>query len=329
MTDRPTDHRATGSAPLPARHAECVVWLARYMERIENLARILDVTKTFARSSDDEAWLSLVRINADEERFLRRHATATGQNVACFYVIDRDNPSSIVSQLSYARENARTLRALISTEMWSQINVFYATVRALTEEDIEPAHLSRLCATLKESCQTHAGITQGTFYRDQSWSFYMIGKYLERADQMTRLVDIKYHTLLPPMEKVGSAIDVSQWNAVLRAAAGYQAFRRVHSGGLSPASVAGFLLLNAGFPRSVVLGVLQIEWHLTHLRSRFGLHGGASALERLDTLRAMLTEQSIEQIIARGLHEFLDWTQRQLQLLYIDIADAFFPRATE
>jgi uncharacterized alpha-E superfamily protein len=309
---------------LLARYAECIFWLARYMERVENLARILDVTETFARDTrESNSWLSVVQINADEQRFFERYPTATAESVTNFYVLDRDNPNSIVSALGAARENARTLRPLISTEMWSQINVFHSRVRALTASDIAPARLSALCRMLKESCQAHTGITEGTFFRDQGWSFYAIGKYLERGDQTTRLVDIKYHTLLPSADKVGSPLDVSQWNALLRAAAGYHAFRRVYPRGMTPASVAGFILLNEAFPRSLVLCVLQIEWYLTQMRSRYNLRGGLAALERLDGLRASL-DQSIEQIIAAGLHEFLDHAQRELILLQDDIARAFF-----
>jgi uncharacterized alpha-E superfamily protein len=322
-------HEALVEAParsghLLSRYAECIFWLARYMERIENLARILDVTETFARDDRDaQNWLSIVQINADERRFFAKHAAATAQAVAHFYLLDRDNPTSIAATIGFARENARTLRPLISTEMWSQINVFYNWVRQLGEGNIAPSRLSRLCAMLKESCQAHAGITEGTFFRDQGWSFYAIGKYLERGDQTTRLVDIKYHTLLPRQESVGSPLDVSQWNAVLRAAAGYHAFRRIYPRGMTPPAVAGFLLLNNAFPRSLVLCVRQVEWYLTQLRSSYGLRS-AAALERLDALRSALVDQSIDQIIERGLHEFLDWVQQQLILVHQEIAAAFW-----
>jgi uncharacterized alpha-E superfamily protein len=313
------------SGHLLSRYAECLFWLGRYMERIENLARILDVTETFARDGrDSRNWLSVVQINADETRFFEKHDKATARAVVHFYVLDRKNPTSIAATIGYARENARTLRPLISTEMWSQINVFYNRVRRLAESDVLPARLSRLCAELKESCQAHTGITEGTFFRDQAWSFYAIGKYLERGDQTTRLVDIKYHTLLPSAQAVGSPLDVSQWNAMLRAAAGYHAYRRVYPRGMSPALVAGFLLLNPAFPRSLVLCIRQVEWYLTQLRARYLLRGGGAALERLDDLRLSL-DRPIDDLIADGLHEFLDHVQRQLILLLEEIAEAYWP----
>ena len=320
-----TGHR---SPILLSRYAEALFWLGRYMERIENLARILDVTDTFVRHGVDQSgWRSVVQINADEERFTKLYGTANAENVAQFYLMDRENPTSVLSSLFAARENARTLRPLIPTEMWSQINIFYNRVRQLTEADAAPSRVSGLCAYFKEQCQAHAGITDGTFYRDQSWAFYCIGKYIERADQTSRLVDIKYHTLLPSVDDVGGALDISQWHALLRAASGYQAYRRVNPNFMTPASVAGFLLMNRSFPRSVTVCVRQVEIHLGQLSSGYGLRGAYVAQERLDELRAALMDQTIGQILARGLHEFLDWVQLQLIGLQDSMAGAFWRKS--
>ncbi len=310
---------------LLSRYAEALFWLGRYMERIENLARVLDVTDTFVRHGVDQSgWRSVVQINADEDRFTKLHGTANAESVARFYLVDRENPNSVQSSLFAARENARALRPLIPTEMWSQINVFYNRVRQLTAGDAAPSRVSGLCAYLKEQCQAHAGITDGTFYRDQSWAFYCIGKYIERADQTSRLVDIKYHTLLPSVDDVGGALDISQWHALLRAASGYQAYRRVNPNFMTPASVAGFLLMNQSFPRSVTVCVRQVEMHLGQLSSVYGLRGAYVAQERLDGLLASLLDQTVGQILARGLHEFLDWVQLQLIGLQDSMAGAFW-----
>jgi uncharacterized alpha-E superfamily protein len=310
---------------LLSRYAECLFWFARYMERVENLARILDVTDTFVRhGADQSGWLSIVQINADEERFAKLHGRATAETVLHFYLTDRENPTSITSTLFFARENARTLRPLISTEMWAQMNMFFNRARQLTPDDARPSRVSQICAFLKEGCQAHAGITEGTFFRDQGWAFYSIGKYMERGDQTSRLVDVKYHTLLPSLRDVGGAQDVNQWHALLRAASGYHAFRRVHPSGMTPGLVAGFLLFNHSFPRSIVTSVYQIEQYLNQLGSGYGLRGAYVALERLPEIRAALMDQTIEQILARGLHEFLDWIQQQFIGLANAVADAFW-----
>lgn len=310
---------------LLARHAQAVFWMARYVERAENLARILDVQQVFAGDSRDPAsWRSVVQLNSDDRRFFAKYSIADRASVTHFYVLDPDNSTSIVSAIGAARENARTLRPLISTEMWSQINVFYRQLRALTPADLAEPRFPRLCAMVKEACQTHTGITDGTFFRDESWYFYSVGRWLERADQTTRLLDIKYHQLLPRGTDIGSAFDVGQWNSVLRSAAAYHAYRRVHSRAMSPATIAGFLLQNRSFPRSVALCVNDIDRALHEFKSRYGLRGGSAALERVDDLRGELAGRPIEQILALGLHEFLDLLQAILGKLAGDIAQDFF-----
>ena len=315
----------TRTPHLLSRYAESINWLARYMERIENLARIIDVTETFMRTGGDaRGWHSIVQINADEARFFKFHDVATAENVINFYVLDRNNPTSIVRMITAARENARTLRPLISTEMWSHVNIFYNRLRALEPDDLQTSRVGGLCTMLRLECQTHTGITEGTFFRDQGWCFYALGKHIERADQITRLVDIKYHTLLPEAASVGSAVDISQWNTVLRSAAGYHAYRRTTNAAMTPGSIAGFLLLTHGFPRSLPCCVRIMHDQLTQLRSEYGLRASARPLERIDEIMAALENQTITDIIVRGLHEFLDWMQLEFTGLQQDIAGAFW-----
>jgi uncharacterized alpha-E superfamily protein len=310
---------------LLARHAEAAFWMARYVERAENLARLLDVQQVFANDSRDPgSWRSMLLLNSDEERFLKSHGTVGRASVTEFYVLDQDNPTSIISAIHMARENARALRPLISTEMWTQLNIFHRKLYALTPVDLGEARLPRTYAMVKEGCQAHTGITDGTFFRDEAWHFYWLGRWVERADQTTRLLDIKYHQLLPRGADVGSAFDIGQWNSVLRSAAGYYAYRRMHSQSMSPATIAGFLLQNRAFPRSVALCVNDMGHALNDLRSRYGLRGGSAALERIDELQAELTGRSIESILGGGLHEFLDMFQKTLGLLGGDIAREFF-----
>jgi len=304
---------------LIARHAGSALWLARYMERIENLARLIDVTKTFARDAEGgRNWLSLLRINGDAAAFFEKHATPEATRVAEFYLLDSGNPTSVQSVIRSAKDNARTLRALISTEMWLQINVFHGRISALSAIDITAEALSGVCAMLKEGVQAHTGLTEGTFYRDQCWHFYMIGRHLERADQITRLIDTKFDALMPTAV-ADAVIDAGEWNELLRAAAGYHAYRREYPHGYVAREVAGFLLLNSAFPRSTALSLAQLDWHLTTLRSRYHLRGCAQALERLDHLRTMLASQTVDDILGRGLSPFLDWVQTEVAALHDDI----------
>jgi len=308
---------------LLARSAANLFWLGRYLERVENLGRIVEITETFARDNSERNWLSVVQINADEKRFFAKHALASAPSVASFYLLDADNPTSVPASLQAAHQNARALRPLISISMWEQVNVMRHNWRSVTAAELSAPSLPRLCRRLREQCQVHEGIVEGSLPHDEAY-YYRLGKTLERADQTTRLLDIKYHLLLPNLSAVGSALDSSQWNALLRAASGYQAFRRVYQGRMTPAAVAGFLLFSDSFPRSISLCVRQIAWMLNQLRSRYHLSAAAAAEEKIDEVQAVLSTMMIEPIIEQGLHEFLDGLQTQFAALTADIRDGFF-----
>jgi len=310
---------------LLARFAESAFWLGRYVERAENLARIIDVNESFAQERpDSEDWRPIVQINADMERFFEKYDTASAENVVQFYVLDQDNSTSILAAVGQARENARMLRHLISTELWTHLNVFHNYLRDLETASLRLAELSRLCMAIKQNCQTHTGIAEGTLYRDQVWHFHEIGKHVERADQSTRLLDIKYHHLLPTPELVGSPFDAGQWNALLRSAAGYHAFRRVHPRGMRPETVAGFLLYNRSFPRSVTLSVSATARHLERLVGDFRLAHGQASVDAVRSLEHDLAAGRIEDVVASGLHEYLDSVQQRLIAITDELGLQFF-----
>jgi len=313
------------NTPLLARYAESLFWMARYLERVENIARLVDVTQSFDSGGQEAvSWYALVRINADEAGFAERGLHADADAVKRFYLLDPTNPTGVPASIEAARTNARTLRPLISTEMWMQMNVFHRELLAIREEELQGDRLSRLCRRIKEGVQAHTGITEGTFFRDEGWHFYELGRLIERADQTTRLIDIKYHLLLPSLLEERRVMEMTHWTAVVRAAAGYHAFRRVAPVAFTPDDVVGFLLADTAFPRSVALCVSQMEWHLTQLRSRYGLRGTVPALERVEEVGAGLMGRPVERLISEGLHEFLDGLQRDLILLAGEIGTAFF-----
>ena len=310
--------------PLLTRDAEGLFWMARYIERVENLARLIDVTQTFeSPGREAEAWGALVAIMADFEGLTERGLSIEAAAIKRFYLLDASNPTGIPGALEAARTNARTLRPLISTEMWMQMNVFHRDVMAIDEAELEGDALSRLCRRIKEGVQAHTGITEGTFFRDQGWHFYELGRLIERADQTTRLLDIKYHLLTPVVAEERRVVELTQWNALLRAAAGYHAFRRVSVAGFVPADVVEFLLHDTSFARSVMLCISQMEWHLHDLRSRYGLRDTAAVLERIGEVRAGMN-QDIPGLLNYGLHGFLDRLQTDLQGLAELIGTAFF-----
>jgi uncharacterized alpha-E superfamily protein len=310
---------------LLSRYAECVFWLARQIERANSLARVLDVNETFAYDAEgQQSWETVIDLYADGEEFAKKYDTPSAEAVLYFYLLDRENPGSILSTITQARENARTLRPLISTEMWLQLNTFFTRLKRLRRSDIAEQNLSKICALVKEECQTHLGVTTETFYRDPAWAFYRLGQALERADQTTRLLDVKYYLLLPSAAGVGSAVDVSQWNAVLRSAAGFHAYRRMHPREINPADVTGFLLFDKRFPRSVLACLAEAVEAMTELREDGGLAAGLPAEERLLALSGRLASMSVDDVITAGLHETIDWVQTDIIEIADELAYAFF-----
>ena len=309
---------------LLSRFAENSFWMARYVERAENLARILDINETFARDSRGENdWLPILKLQCDEDFFLERYRYVDAGNVVRFYVIDEENPNSIRTSVHAARENARSIRHLISLETWTQLNVFYNWVQSLNVRSLRLSELSRICARIKEGCQLHYGIVNSTLYRDQIWLFYRLGAYLELCDQTTRLVDIKYHALLPSAYDVGTPIDVAQWNALLRYAAAYHGYRRVFPREMTPTTVAGFILFDPDFSRSVRHCVDQVRATLELLLAREELEDVVFPMNTLGDLEA-LAATTAEQAISGGLHEFLDDVQVKLLALGGQIEATFF-----
>jgi len=294
------------------------------MERAENLSRILHVHSTFSRSSGSaQNWSAVLGLNDDEERFTREHCEATAESVMRFYLLDRTNETSIVSAVEAARTNARALRSLLSSEAWAQLNVMRNWVNSLDETALDVSGLTRLLSRIKNSCQEHTGIMEGTYYRDHGWRFYWLGRYIERADQTTRLLDIKYHLLLPDIGYVGSSLDLDQWSSLLRSTAGYHAFRRMGRGETTPKGVAEFLLLDPRFPRSVSLCLTEIQQLLLALCEGDG-SDDELASEDLFKLNQDLSSLSIDEILVSGLHEFIERIQRRLITVSSDLSARYF-----
>lgn len=310
---------------LLSRFAEESYWLARYVERAENLARLLDVTESFDRRQETGSqWAGVLALFGDEEAYKARYKAVDARSVIRFYTLDKTNPNSIIATVRFARNNARALRHLISVEMWTQINVFYNRLEALRASDVTQARLSRFCATVKDDCQLFQGCTQNTLYRDQTWHFYRLGRLLERCDQTTRLVDMKAGALMSGPAAVTEAIDLSQWHTLLRAASAYHGYLRRHPREMTPATVAGFVLFDPGYPRSIVFSSVEMRAVLDQLRVFVGeapYQPVARQLKKLDRL----AKQSPDKVLASGLHEYLDGVQLELMALHGRLARGFFP----
>lgn len=296
-----------------SRLADNSFWLGRYVERAENLARIIDVNETYARDGQGtQEWRSIVALHADDDAFYARHKAATAEAVIHFYLLDKGNPDSIVSTIAAARENARSLRHMISTEVWTHLNVLHANLRSLTGRDIRLTELSRLLGVLKQECQAHTGIVEGTLYRDEVWCYWQIGKVIERADQTTRLLDIKYMGTTPDVADDTDVVTRSQWDTLLRSAAGYHAFRRISPQGLTPENIANFLLFDRRFPRSVLVSLDACSSLFGVLEREYGLRRVHETRRAADEFRTRLSRMSIKAQPADEVHDLLDEIQIRL-----------------
>jgi uncharacterized alpha-E superfamily protein len=309
-------------ANLIARFAENVYWLGRYLERAENLARIIDINESFARDREDgPTWQRILEVYADKDRFLERYDSVNAESVLHFYILDRENLGSAGAAIAMARENARTIRHLISTEMWMHLNVFHYRMARLTRRDIWLTQVSRTCSDIKTSCQAFEGIAEGTFFRNEAWCFYHLGKYMERADQTTRVLQMGFDQLQADESESLSPI---HRGVLLRSVAGYHAFRHRYPSGSTPNEVAKFLLYDDEFPRAVALCVDHVSRRLGDLDR---IHKGgrnrsiASCRKALETqLETGLTER----ITTRRLHRFLDELQVALGDLSAAVSKSYF-----
>jgi uncharacterized alpha-E superfamily protein len=312
-----------------SRVADSIYWLNRYIERAENVARFLDVNLNLLLdmpSAMQKQWKPLVATTGDIDFFKEHYGEFTAEQVIQFLVFDRNYPNSILSCLQLARENARSVREIISSEMWEQVNAFYAMV-AKANQNLSLSDLNALLTNVKEASHLFAGIAEATMSHNEAWNFGKIGRFLERADKTSRILDVKYFMLLPSTADVGTTIDELGWMVLLRSASAYEMYRkRSTQHRITPAGVAEFLILDPEFPRSIRFCLFQVERSLRHITGTpFGIW--RNPVERnVGKIRSELEYVTIAEIIRSGMHEFLDRLQGQINVIDQDIFEAFLSR---
>ncbi len=322
-----------------SRVANLIYWTARYLERAENTARIIDVNAQLVldlesrREIDDpRAWEPLVYVGGDEEHFFKLYGKpVTERAVVDYLLFDRRNPSSVLSCIAAARENARCIRDSIATEMWEALNKFYLEFKTHDYSNYAALGSTEYLSELKLHTQQIYGVAESMIPRDEAWWFYTLGRYLERADNTSRIIDVKYFMILPDLHHVGSALDVIQWGSVLRSCSGFEAFRRTRRGQLNLERVVDYLLREAEFPRSVLSSVRAAMNCLNKISADKTNLDEDSARQRLEALKAHLLKSDVTKVIADGLHEYLDDVQNQVAAVHAAVVDTFvnydIPRA--
>lgn len=309
-----------------SRVANSIYWMSRYMERAENVARFVEVNLELMLDSDvgaEQQWLPLVHTSGDHKAFLKRYGKATEANVVRFLAFDAENPNSIYSCVRSCRENARTVREIISASMWNQLNEFYLYVRENADNPDSVESLSRLLDQIRRGANTFNGLTDSTMTHDAPWRFARLGRMLERADKTSRILDVKYFLLLKSSKDVGTAIDHIQWGAVLRSASAFEMYRKKH-GRISPEDIVQFLLLDYEFPRSVryCLNAALDSLHAISGTPAGQVHNDAE--RALGQLCSALTFASVKEIIGSGLHEYLDDIEDRVNRAGNAIFETFF-----
>lgn len=309
-----------------SRVADSCFWLSRYIERAETIARVLDVNMQLMLDFEDQSslsqanqhWQPILATLEDQELFGKLYSSITPEAVMDFVTFEKKNPNAILSCIGNARENARTVREQISSEMWEQLNRTYLYLRegqARADFNESPIDFYRRLVDIFHAFQ---GTTDATMTHGDGWDFLQLGKYLERADSTSRVLDIKYHILLPSGEQVGGHVDITQWMAVLRSCSAMEAYLKANVGKVTGWQVAEFLVLHDEFPRSIRFCADHLDAALRRISNCDSGHFSNEAERLSGQLKSTLDYATIQTVFDSGLHQFMDKTQATL----IEIAAA-------
>ena len=287
-----------------SRTADHLFWMARYMERAENLARLLDVTWQMSlvpqsEEAANQSWNAIIALNSLEEAYAAKYSAVNGENVLKFMVSDADNYSSIYSCLRMARENAHAVRGTLTTEMWETLNATWLEARGRQFDQILAGGISEYFEWVKMRSSLSRGVTVGTLLQDEAYHFIRLGTLLERADNTARILDVKYHVLRTHEDE--GATDFYEWGALLRSVSAFEVYRKVYRDVITPDRVAELLILNKDMPRSLHFCLNSVIKNLDLIANR---QSGETA-RQAGLLHAQLHYGRIEDILEHGLHEWL------------------------
>lgn len=307
-----------------SRTASNLFWMARYMERADYVARLLQVAQrmsTISPASTNE-WQSALIAAGCEPAFLKRYDMADAANVVDFLTYDQANPSSIYSCLKTARENARAVRTGISADMWDAVNGTWIELRQFHRSDFTLARLPAFISWTKQRGALFMGAYTNTMMRGESYEFTELGSYLERADNTARILDVKYHVLLPVTDQVGGLLDYYQWAAILQSVSALRAYHRIYDGQLKPFQISELLILRPELPRSLRFSTMQLAALLGALSHKYGGQSG-ECHRHAGVLQARLQYGRVQDIFDSGLHEFLTDFVEEIADLGNEISDYY------
>ena len=309
-----------------ARTANDLFWLARSVERAENMARLTEVGCRImllprAADSPQQEWSSTLASAGCADLYFAKYDKLETENVVNFLLFDPDNPSSVYTCLANARRNARAQRTAITRDMWESLNTSWIDFCAFNPQRASASELPRILDWVKQRSALYRGALLNTILRNDTYCFSQLGTFLERGDNTARILDVKYYVLLPSAGLVGSAVDNEQWAAILRSVTAHRSYRWVYKENYRPANIAEFLILNPQMPRSLRSCTGEISTALAELGQLYGETHACQA--QAQATEANLARLSVNDIFATGLHEFLlDFTARNAKLS-ADISQAY------
>ncbi len=312
-----------------SRVADAIYWMCRYIERAENVARFIDVNLHLMLDLPVDPkgqWEPLITVTGDHAAFKNRYGAATAENVVRFLTFDVDYPNSILASLRAARENARQVREIISSEMWEQVNRFYLMVANASRSQQAFNRSHQFFEDVKLNSHLCTGLMEVTMSHGEPWHFARMGRLLERADKTSRILDVKYFILLPKVEYINTPYDNIQWAAVLKSVSGLEMYRKQYHR-INPKSVCKFLIFDRQFPRAIRYCLTAAETSLYSITGNLAGTVSNAAERRLGRLRADLDYADIEEVFQKGMHEYLDGFQTKLNEVGNCLATLFFGTA--
>lgn len=291
---------------LLGRTANGLYWMNRYIERAENMARLVDAGLRMALTRTEDAsgeWHSVVVSAGSDAAFANRNTEYSAATVTDFLLRDTSNPSSVMSSMETARNNARMVRTALTRETWESINEAWMALKRMLAAPIDDRELPAVLDRIKRETALIRGAFYGTMLRNEIFDFSQLGTYVERADNTARILDVKYYVLLPSISWVGSTMDNYQWESILRSVSAHRSYRWNYEATYRPANIADYLILNGRMPRSLAFCYRFINEHLELLAEDYGQRHACH--ETAHKTRSLLKAGSIKDIFDSGLHEFL------------------------
>ena len=288
--------------------ADNLYWLARYVERAEYLARILEATQRvtalpLAYVGETNEWVSAVATAGCSNAFFAVHAEANEDTVTDFLAFSPANPSSIRNCFEVARHNARSVRTALTVEMWDAINSAWLELKRFGNKPTSRDEIARILRWEQGSTLRFDGSAYLTMLRNDAYWFSRLGVYIERADNTARILDVKYHLLLPAHEHVGGPLDYFQWSAILRSVSALTAYHWVYRESVKPWLIADLLILNEQMPRLLASCYENLVQNLDRIANAYGRQGPAQRQAR--AIRTRLQNSKMDGIFQTGLHEFI------------------------